>query len=88
MHKCCLERRNNNKYRVKPKTNGAQDSLWFITFDNAQGNIAKWRKKEGDKVSAGDILCEIETVHELSCDMFDGLWRGSILSDCYRVGNN
>ena len=31
-----------------------------------QGNIAKWRKKEGDKVSAGDILCEIETVRDLS----------------------
>eukprot|EP00252_Welwitschia_mirabilis_P003335 TRINITY_DN13413_c0_g1_i1.p1 TRINITY_DN13413_c0_g1~~TRINITY_DN13413_c0_g1_i1.p1 ORF type:complete len:536 (+),score=126.10 TRINITY_DN13413_c0_g1_i1:74-1681(+) len=26
-----------------------------------QGNIAKWRKKEGDKVSPGDVLCEIET---------------------------
>lgn len=27
-----------------------------------QGNIAKWRKKEGDAVAAGDVLCEIETV--------------------------
>jgi pyruvate dehydrogenase E2 component (dihydrolipoamide acetyltransferase) len=27
-----------------------------------QGNIAKWRKKEGDAVVAGDVLCEIETV--------------------------
>eukprot|EP00246_Nothoceros_aenigmaticus_P013245 TRINITY_DN447_c0_g1_i4.p1 TRINITY_DN447_c0_g1~~TRINITY_DN447_c0_g1_i4.p1 ORF type:complete len:536 (-),score=79.51 TRINITY_DN447_c0_g1_i4:454-2031(-) len=26
-----------------------------------QGNIAKWRKKEGEKVVAGDVLCEIET---------------------------
>ncbi|XP_057532087.1 dihydrolipoyllysine-residue acetyltransferase component 1 of pyruvate dehydrogenase complex, mitochondrial [Amaranthus tricolor] len=26
-----------------------------------QGNIAKWRKKEGDKIAVGDILCEIET---------------------------
>ncbi|XP_054787843.1 dihydrolipoyllysine-residue acetyltransferase component 1 of pyruvate dehydrogenase complex, mitochondrial [Prosopis cineraria] len=26
-----------------------------------QGNIAKWRKKEGDKIEVGDILCEIET---------------------------
>jgi len=26
-----------------------------------QGNIAKWRKKEGDAVVAGDVLCEIET---------------------------
>ncbi|KAH9704233.1 Dihydrolipoyllysine-residue acetyltransferase component 1 of pyruvate dehydrogenase complex [Citrus sinensis] len=27
----------------------------------SQGNIAKWRKKEGDKIEIGDILCEIET---------------------------
>eukprot|EP00238_Polyblepharides_amylifera_P002070 CAMPEP_0196589144 /NCGR_PEP_ID=MMETSP1081-20130531/62819_1 /TAXON_ID=36882 /ORGANISM="Pyramimonas amylifera, Strain CCMP720" /LENGTH=415 /DNA_ID=CAMNT_0041911867 /DNA_START=444 /DNA_END=1691 /DNA_ORIENTATION=- len=26
-----------------------------------QGNIAEWKMKEGDKVSAGDILCSIET---------------------------
>ncbi|KAL2653320.1 hypothetical protein R1flu_021448 [Riccia fluitans] len=26
-----------------------------------QGNIAKWRKKEGDQVAAGEVLCEIET---------------------------
>ncbi|XP_047330314.1 dihydrolipoyllysine-residue acetyltransferase component 1 of pyruvate dehydrogenase complex, mitochondrial isoform X2 [Impatiens glandulifera] len=26
-----------------------------------QGNIAKWRKNEGDKIEVGDILCEIET---------------------------
>lgn len=27
----------------------------------SQGNIAKWRKKEGDKIDVGDVLCEIET---------------------------
>lgn len=27
----------------------------------SQGNIAKWKKKEGDKIEPGDILCEIET---------------------------
>ncbi|ONI23729.1 hypothetical protein PRUPE_2G204600 [Prunus persica] len=27
----------------------------------SQGNIAKWKKKEGDKIEVGDILCEIET---------------------------
>ncbi|XAR52295.1 Dihydrolipoyllysine-residue acetyltransferase [Bertholletia excelsa] len=27
----------------------------------SQGNIAKWRKKEGDKIEVGDVLCEIET---------------------------
>ncbi|KAJ3703213.1 hypothetical protein LUZ61_006918 [Rhynchospora tenuis] len=26
-----------------------------------QGNIAKWRKKEGDKIAVGDVICEIET---------------------------
>ena len=26
-----------------------------------EGNIASWMKKEGDKISAGDLLCEIET---------------------------
>ncbi|KAJ6323092.1 hypothetical protein OIU77_012847 [Salix suchowensis] len=26
-----------------------------------QGNIAKWRKKEGDKIEVGDVMCEIET---------------------------
>ena len=26
-----------------------------------EGNIAGWMKKEGDKISSGDLLCEIET---------------------------
>ncbi|XP_073031344.1 dihydrolipoyllysine-residue acetyltransferase component 1 of pyruvate dehydrogenase complex, mitochondrial-like [Primulina eburnea] len=26
-----------------------------------QGNISKWRKKEGDKIEVGDVICEIET---------------------------
>ncbi|KAL3685541.1 hypothetical protein R1sor_003563 [Riccia sorocarpa] len=26
-----------------------------------QGNVATWKKKEGDQVAAGDVLCEIET---------------------------
>ena len=26
-----------------------------------EGNLAKWLVKEGDKVSAGDVICEIET---------------------------
>lgn len=25
------------------------------------GNLAKWRMKEGDRITAGDIICEIET---------------------------
>ncbi|VVB05454.1 unnamed protein product [Arabis nemorensis] len=27
----------------------------------SHGNIATWKKKEGDKVEVGDVLCEIET---------------------------
>ncbi|KAK9101386.1 hypothetical protein Scep_024816 [Stephania cephalantha] len=27
----------------------------------SEGNIARWLKKEGDKVSPGDVLCEVET---------------------------
>ena len=26
-----------------------------------QGNIASWKKKEGDEIVAGDVLCEVET---------------------------
>jgi pyruvate dehydrogenase E2 component (dihydrolipoamide acetyltransferase) len=25
------------------------------------GNLMKWLKKEGDKLEAGDVICEIET---------------------------
>jgi pyruvate dehydrogenase E2 component (dihydrolipoamide acetyltransferase) len=25
------------------------------------GNIMKWLKKEGDKLEAGDVICEVET---------------------------
>ncbi len=25
------------------------------------GTLAKWRKKEGDTVASGDVLCEVET---------------------------
>ncbi|KAH9613344.1 hypothetical protein KSS87_022400 [Heliosperma pusillum] len=30
-----------------------------------EGNIAKWLKKEGDKVAPGEVLCEVETVSTL-----------------------
>ncbi|XP_019443516.1 PREDICTED: dihydrolipoyllysine-residue acetyltransferase component 3 of pyruvate dehydrogenase complex, mitochondrial-like isoform X3 [Lupinus angustifolius] len=35
-----------------------------------EGNIARWLKKEGDKVSTGEVLCEVETdkaTVELEC---------------------
>ncbi len=25
------------------------------------GTLARWRKKEGDVVASGDVLCEVET---------------------------
>lgn len=31
-------------------------------MNTTQGNIAKWKVKEGDKIKAGDVLAEIETV--------------------------
>ncbi|CAI5703250.1 unnamed protein product [Peronospora effusa] len=39
------------------------------------GNMAKWNKKEGDEIAAGDIVCEIETDkavvdYEATDDMF------------------
>ncbi|RRT85256.1 hypothetical protein B296_00006852 [Ensete ventricosum] len=30
-----------------------------------EGNIARWLKKEGDKVLPGEVLCEVETVSSL-----------------------
>ncbi|XP_068661444.1 dihydrolipoyllysine-residue acetyltransferase component 1 of pyruvate dehydrogenase complex, mitochondrial [Aristolochia californica] len=27
----------------------------------SQGNIARWRKKEGEKIEVGDVICELET---------------------------
>ena len=38
---------------------------WFFT--GMQGNIARWLKKEGDKVAPGEVLCEVETVGSLFC---------------------
>lgn len=38
-------------------------SITFLTNETStQGNIAKWKVKEGDKIRAGDVLAEIETV--------------------------
>ncbi|TXG68497.1 hypothetical protein EZV62_003432 [Acer yangbiense] len=30
-------------------------------FSAMQGNIARWLKKEGDKIGPGEVLCEVET---------------------------
>jgi hypothetical protein len=34
----------------------------YLAYLCMKGNIAKWMKKEGDKVSPGEVLCEVETV--------------------------
>ena len=33
----------------------------FVPLMNFSGNIAKWNKKEGDEIAAGDSIAEIET---------------------------
>ncbi|KAI3792507.1 hypothetical protein L2E82_06389 [Cichorium intybus] len=45
---------------------GRSRRFGFVSFRNQQdakdqGNIARWRKKEGDKIEVGDIISEIET---------------------------
>ncbi|KAE7999078.1 hypothetical protein FH972_003559 [Carpinus fangiana] len=49
----------------------------------SEGNIARWLKKEGDKVSPGEVLCEVETdkaTVELEC-MEDGYLAKILLGD-------
>ncbi|AQK59746.1 Dihydrolipoyllysine-residue acetyltransferase component 2 of pyruvate dehydrogenase complex mitochondrial [Zea mays] len=36
-----------------------------------EGNIAKWLKKEGDKVSPGEVLCEVET-NQITFELISG----------------
>ena len=44
-----------------------------------KGNLAKWLKKEGDKVKAGDVIAEIETDKARSEEHTSELW-----TDVYR----
>ena len=30
-------------------------------IDSLQGNIAAWLVKEGDKINAGSVICDVET---------------------------
>ncbi|XP_050379393.1 dihydrolipoyllysine-residue acetyltransferase component 2 of pyruvate dehydrogenase complex, mitochondrial-like [Argentina anserina] len=49
----------------------------------AEGNIARWLKKEGDKVSPGEVLCEVETdkaTVEMEC-MEDGYLAKIVQAD-------
>ena len=41
---------------VISRLDGCQIYLQYV-----QGNITAWKKKEGQEIAAGDVLCEIET---------------------------
>ena len=43
----------------------------------SEGHIAKWNVKEGDKVSSGDILLEVET-DKATMD-YEGTYDGVVL---------
>jgi pyruvate dehydrogenase E2 component (dihydrolipoamide acetyltransferase) len=49
-----------------------------------EGNIVAWHKKEGDKVSPGDLLAEIET-DKATMD-FESLWEGTLLHIAIKDG--
>jgi len=47
-----------------------------------EGNLAKWNVKEGDKVSSGDVLAEIETDKAtMEFEAVDGHRRSGKLSE-------
>ncbi len=37
-----------------------------------QGNIVEWKKKEGDELASGDILCMVETDKVMTADCLAG----------------
>ncbi len=37
-----------------------------------QGNIVEWKKKEGDELASGDILCMVETDKVIRADCLAG----------------
>jgi pyruvate dehydrogenase E2 component (dihydrolipoamide acetyltransferase) len=49
-----------------------------------EGNIVAWHKKEGDKVTPGDLLAEIET-DKATMD-FESLWEGTLLHIAVKDG--
>ncbi|KAL0415078.1 UNVERIFIED_CONTAM: pyruvate dehydrogenase complex, mitochondrial [Sesamum latifolium] len=53
-------------YRFRSSTTPRDWDAFSVTYNDggtclSQGNIARWLKKEGDKVSPGEVLCEVET---------------------------
>ncbi|KAK1292895.1 hypothetical protein QJS10_CPB17g01976 [Acorus calamus] len=54
----CRIYRGASRLRFASVSNGSYNRPFL---DKNQGNIAKWRKKEGDMIDVGDVICEIET---------------------------
>ncbi|KAL0354524.1 UNVERIFIED_CONTAM: pyruvate dehydrogenase complex, mitochondrial [Sesamum radiatum] len=57
-------------YRFRSSTTPRDWDAFSVTYNDGgtclyQGNIARWLKKEGDKVSPGEVLCEVETVGDI-----------------------
>ncbi|KQJ92814.1 hypothetical protein BRADI_3g00880v3 [Brachypodium distachyon] len=51
-----------------------------------QGNIAKWVKKEGDKVSPGEVLCKVETQLLSLIFEFFPLDKATVEMECMEEG--
>jgi len=45
---------------------------WYALPCYMQGNIVEWKKKEGDELASGDILCMVETDKVMRADCLAG----------------
>lgn len=45
---------------------------WYTLLCCTQGNIVEWKKKEGDELASGDILCMVETDKVMTADCLTG----------------
>ncbi|KAE9465366.1 hypothetical protein C3L33_02725, partial [Rhododendron williamsianum] len=57
---------------------GKEEKSVLLLLTQSQGNIVKWKKKEGDKIEVGDVLCEIET--DKATVEFESLEEGMLYS--------
>lgn len=48
-------------WAIEPASMCPQIVLQLVICAALTGNIAEWKKKEGDEVSAGDSIAEVET---------------------------
>lgn len=56
-----------NACSQKPRTGVLCGAPLLSKTPCAQGNIASWKKKEGEEFAAGDVLAEIETDKVCPC---------------------